>query len=157
TPVVDALVRETVATRVAVLLAAWAALLRRYSMNERIVIGLPLAGRTSPEAERTVGYLSNTIVAVEDFSSQTTFRDQVRSALRHVAEGLEHGRLPFQDIVEVAGLRRDGNAPLYQAMFGPQNTIDELSRLDGAALTRLRVHNGTAKCDLTLLVESRDD
>jgi amino acid adenylation domain-containing protein len=155
---VDRLVRETAATSFAIMLAAFAALLRRYSINESISIGLPIAGRTSPDAERTLGYLSNTVVLIEDYGESTTFRMAIVSALRHVTEGLEHGRLPFQEIVRVVQARRDADPPLYQAMFGPQNTpVETALEVDGRPLRPVRIHNGTAKRDLTLLVEAEQD
>ncbi len=154
---VDALVTETGASRFAVMLAAFAALLRRYSTNERVSVGLPLAGRDRPGARETVGYLSNTVVVAEDYTGLTTFRESAASVLGHVMEGLEHGGLPFQDIVHVAEGRRDGTSPLYQAMFGPQNTpVEGELTVGGVPLTRLAVHNGTAKCDLTLLADAAD-
>ena len=150
----DALARQTSTTRFAAMLAGYAALLRRYSTNERIGVGLPIAGRTTPRAEATLGYLSNTIVAIEGFTGQTTFRDSVRSAFRHVVEGLEHGRLPFQDIAGIAPAARNAGSPLYEAMFGPQNTPVEITPTVGdMPLVRVHAHNGTAKCDLTLLVD----
>ncbi|GAA2139291.1 hypothetical protein GCM10009760_21350 [Kitasatospora kazusensis] len=155
---VDRLVGKTAATPFSIMLAGFGALLHRYSLNERISIGLPIAGRDTADAERTFGYLSNTIVALEDYAESTTFRTAVASAFQHVVEGLEHGGLPFQDVVGLPGVRQSGNAPLYQVMFGPQNTpVESVPMLGGLPLTRLPVHNGTSKCDLTLLVEQVGD
>lgn len=152
---VDGLSAQLSVTRFSVMLAAFGALLHRYSTHDRVAIGLPVAGRHSPEAERTLGYLSNTVVTIEEITSQTTFRQLAADVLRHVADALEHGRLPFQEIVHAAQVPRDQNPPLYQAMFGPQNTtVGTIREINGHPLERIQVHNGTAKCDLTLSVET---
>lgn len=153
-PLVARLVKQTAASPFSITLAAFGALLHRYSLNERISIGLPLAGRATEEAERTFGYLSNTVVALEEYTEDTTFRHAVASAFQHVADGLQHGALPFQELVRLSGVRQEGDVPLYQAMFGPQNTpVETEPEIGGHRLTRLPVHNGTAKHELTLLVE----
>ncbi|MGW0532086.1 non-ribosomal peptide synthetase [Streptomyces sp. NPDC003032] len=152
--VVNRLVKQTAASPFSITLAAFGVLLHRYSLNERVSIGLPLAGRGTADAERTFGYLSNTVVVLEEYTEGTTFRTAVASAFQHVADGLEHGRLPFQELVQLSGVRQEGAVPLYQAMFGPQNTpVETTPTIGGRPLTRLAVHNGTAKCELTLLVE----
>ncbi|WP_158684939.1 non-ribosomal peptide synthetase [Streptomyces sp. LaPpAH-108] len=157
-PTVSQLVELTAASPFSIMLAAFGVLLHRYSLNERISIGLPLAGRLTADAEHTFGYLSNTVVALEDYAEDTTFRDAVASAFQHVADGIEHGRLPFQELVRLSGKRQEGAVPLYEAMFGPQNTPVETSHtIGGHSLTRINVHNGTAKNELTLLVEQRAD
>ncbi|MGW1204587.1 non-ribosomal peptide synthetase [Streptomyces cyaneofuscatus] len=157
-PVVHRIVKETGASPFSIMLAAFGALLHRYSLNERISIGLPLAQRGTAEAERTFGYLSNTVVALEEYTEETTFRAAVASAFRHVAGGLEHGRLPLQELVRLPGVRQEGTASLYQAMFGPQNTLPAGARtIGGQPLTGLPVHNGTAKNELTLLVDQGAD
>ncbi|GAA0448526.1 hypothetical protein Aca07nite_72570 [Actinoplanes capillaceus] len=157
-PAVHELVTETAASPFSILLAAFGTILHRYTLNERISIGLPIAQRDTPESERVLGYLSNTIVALEHYTDETTFRDAVNSAFEHVAGGLQHGRLPYQEMVRLPGVRQDGAASLFQAMFGPQNTPIEAAPTIGEHVwTRLAVHNGTAKNELTLLVEQKPD
>lgn len=153
-PVVGRLASRTAATPSAVMLAGFGALLHRYSLNERVSIGLPIAGRSTADSELVLGYLSNTVVALEEYAEETTFRTAVASAFQHVAEGLEHGRLPFQELVRLSGVRQEGAVPLYQALFGPQNTLAESApTVSGLPLTRIPAHNGSAKCELTLLVD----
>ncbi|MFD8725751.1 amino acid adenylation domain-containing protein [Streptomyces sp. NPDC059629] len=152
-PVVHQLVKQNAASPFSIMLAAFGALLHRYSLNERVSIAVPIAGRGTADAERVFGYLSNTIVALEEYPEGITFRTAVASAFQHVADGIEHGRLPYQELVDLSGVREEGSVSLYQAMFGPQNTlVDTTHRLGSQPLTRLAVHNGAAKCDLTLLV-----
>ncbi|MGB7921863.1 MAG: condensation domain-containing protein, partial [Pyrinomonadaceae bacterium] len=89
------------------LLAAFQTLLARYSGQDDIVIGTPIAGRTRAEVEPLIGFFVNTLVLRSDLTGDPTFRD----ALRHVREvclgAYAHQDLPFEKLVEELQPQRD--------------------------------------------------
>ena len=105
-----------------VLLAAFQTLLARYSGEERIVVGTPVAGRNRQETEGIIGFFINTLVMATDLSGNLTVRELLKR-VREVAIGaFMHQELPFEKLVEEVQPERDLNRqPLFQVMFVFQN------------------------------------
>jgi non-ribosomal peptide synthetase component F len=109
-----------------VLLAAFQALLGRYSGQADFAVGTPVAGRTRAEVEGLIGFFVNTLVARADLAGGPTFRELVGRVRRDALAALDHQDLPFERLV--ADLRPDrdpaGN-PLFQVLFALQNVPAE--------------------------------
>lgn len=114
------------------LLAAFQTLLMRYSGQEDIVVGTPVAGRTRVELEGLIGLFANTLALRTDLSGNPTFR-QVLQRVREVClDAYEHQDLPFEKLVEVLQPARSlSYAPLFQVFFILQNTPEERLHLEG--------------------------
>jgi non-ribosomal peptide synthetase component F len=102
----------------AVLLAALQAVLLRYTGQDDLVIGVPVAGRDRQETHGLVGYFINTLpvrcVAIEGAS----FADMVREASAATLAALDHALLPIEEVVAASGVARVSNAnPLFQVLF----------------------------------------
>ena len=104
------------------LLAAFKALLARYTGSHDIVVGTPIANRVRVELEGLVGFFANTLVLRTDLSGKPTFRELVRR-VRDVALGaFEHQDVPFEKLVEELHPERTlGHNPLFQVTFVLQN------------------------------------
>jgi amino acid adenylation domain-containing protein/FkbH-like protein len=133
------------------LLAAFKALLSRYSGEEDIVVGTPIANRNRVETEGLIGFFVNTLVMRTDLSSDPTFTEALRR-VREVALGAyAHQDLPFEKLVEWLEPERSlSHTPLFQVMFVMQNAEAETLRLTGLNVHRMRVETGSEKFDLTL-------
>jgi amino acid adenylation domain-containing protein len=136
------------------MLAAFQALLYRYSGQEDISVGSPVAGRNRAELEGLIGFFVNTLVLRTDLGGNPTF-EELLGRVREVALGAyEHQDVPFERLVEELQPERElSRNPLFQVMFEVQNATDDAVSLPGLALSPLGVENKTAKFDLTLLVE----
>jgi amino acid adenylation domain-containing protein len=155
---VQALSRREGATPFMTLLAAWQLLLARYSGQDDVSVGAPVAGRTRMETEGLIGFFVNTLVLRADLSGAPSFR-QLLGRVREATLGAhQHQDVPFEKLVEeLAPGRSMGQAPLFQVLFVLQNNARELLRLGDLAAEPMAADAESAKFDLTLsLMETED-
>jgi len=137
-----------------VLLAALQILLRRYSGQEDILIGSPVAGRTRVETEPLIGFFLNTLVLRGDLSGDPTFHELLKRIRKVAVDAYAHQELPFEKLVDALQPARDlSRSPLFQVMFVLQNEPLRPLELTGLKLTPQPLHSGTAKFDLMLSME----
>ncbi|MCA1566202.1 MAG: FkbM family methyltransferase, partial [Acidobacteria bacterium] len=153
-PLADALKelsRKESVTLFMTLLAAFKVLLSRYSGQEDIVVGTPIAGRNRIEIENLVGFFVNTLVLRTDLSGNPTFQELL-SRVRETALGaVAHQDLPFEKLVEELQPTRDlDRSPLFQVMFALQNATTNSYELSDLTLNPVAADTGTAKFDLEL-------
>ena len=134
-----------------ILLAAFQALLCRYSGQDDIVVGSNIAGRNRKEIEGLIGFFINNLVLRTDLSGNPTFR-QLLGRVRDVClNAYAHQDLPFDLLVEELQPDRSlSHNPLFQVMFNLQNMPASNLELPGLTLTPLNVHTQTSRFDLTL-------
>jgi len=151
TEALKALSQQEGVTLFMTLLAAFQTLLYRYSGQEDIIVGTPIAGRNQVKTDGLIGFFVNTLVMRTDLSGKPSFR-QLLAQVREVALGAyAHQNLPFEKLVEKLQPERNlSRSPLFQVMFAFQNTPGQPWELPGLTITPLEVHSGTSKFDLTL-------
>ncbi len=139
------------------MLAAFKTLLYRYTGNEDIVVGSPIANRNRAEIEGLIGFFVNTLVLRSQLDGNLSF-EELLSRVREVALGAySHQDLPFDVLVEELQPQRSlSYTPLFQVMFVLQNAPMSEIELSGLNLSLLENDNGTAKFDLTLFMEETD-
>jgi amino acid adenylation domain-containing protein len=114
--------RDTDVTLFMSLLAVFQLLLARYSGQDRIVVGTPVAGRNRKETEGLIGFFVNTLVMVTDLSGNPTARMLLRRVREAAIGAFMHQDLPFEKLVEEIQPERDlSRQPLFQVMFTFQN------------------------------------
>ncbi|MDB9391496.1 non-ribosomal peptide synthase/polyketide synthase [Microcystis aeruginosa] len=149
------LTQEQGVTLFMTLLTAYAVLLYRYTEQEDILIGTPIANRNRSEIEGLIGFFVNTLVLRIDLSGKPNF-NQLLGRVREMAmDAYAHQDLPFEMLVEVLQPERDlSHAPLFQVDFLLQNSPPSPLELTGLTATPLTTENETAKFDLTLAMEN---
>jgi amino acid adenylation domain-containing protein len=151
---VTALARRHEATPFMVLLATWQLLLSRYSGQQDVCVGSPVAGRTRPELEGLIGFFVNTLVFRARLSPELPFRELLAQVKVAALGAFEHQDVPFEKLVEVLQPARDpSRAPLFQVTFTLQNTPPVRLELPGLTLGMLETELETVKFDLSLLLE----
>ncbi|MFN6500470.1 MAG: amino acid adenylation domain-containing protein [Nostoc sp. DedQUE01] len=135
------------------LLAAFGTILHRYSGQEDILIGSPIAGRNRSEIEGLIGFFINTVVLRTDFSGNPSFRS-VLSRVRQMALGAyAHQDMPFEKLVEELQPERDTSRnPLFQVWFNMLNLRDIQLEIPGVAVEPIPMLETASKFDLTLYV-----
>ncbi|HEX8129403.1 MAG TPA: amino acid adenylation domain-containing protein, partial [Pyrinomonadaceae bacterium] len=133
------------------LLTAFQALLSRYTGEDDIVVGTPIAGRHRRELETLIGFFVNTLVIRTDTSNDPTFRELLRRVQKVTREAFAHQEVPFEKIVEALQPERSlSHDPLFQVMFSVQSMPEEALELHGLTVSALDVDSGTTKFDLSL-------
>ncbi len=153
-----ALCRREGVTLYMALLAAFNVLLYRYTRQEDILIGAPVAGRHAAEVEPLIGFFVNNLVLRTDLSGAPSFRELLGRVRRVMLEAFEHQRIPFDKLVEVLQPERDlSRLPFFQVLFNLHNASIKELQLDGLKLERYRFETTTARYDLTLEVWERPE
>ena len=151
TQALKALSRQHNVTLFMTLLAVFQILLQRYSGQDDIVVGSPIANRNRTELESLIGFFVNTLVLRSDLTGNPTV-GQLLARVREVALGAyAHQDLPFERLVEELNPERDrSHAPLFQVMFVLQNAPVRKREFSGLSLDVMPIETGTAKFDLLL-------
>ena len=146
-----ALSRESGTTLFMTLLTAFAVLLARYSSQEDIVIGSPVANRNRGEIESLIGFFVNTLALRIPLQGDPVFQDLLTRVRQVALDAYAHQDVPFEQIVEALQPERNlSHNPLFQVMFVLQNAPMENLELAGLSSTLLERETVTAKFDLTL-------
>ena len=155
---VRALGRQEDATLFMTVLAAFQVLLHRYSGQNDIAVGCPVAGRTRAETEDLIGLFVNTLVLRGDLSGSPSFRELLRRTRRTAIDAYAHQELPFERVVEALDAGREpGRPPLFRVMFSLQNTPAPTIHSPDLSLTPLATPSGASKFDLTLFANERPE
>jgi amino acid adenylation domain-containing protein len=150
---VNALSRQESATLFMSLLAAFNVLLSRYSNQEDICVGTPIANRTRAEVESLIGFFVNTLVMRTDLSGGPSFRELLRRVREKSLQAYAHQDMPFEMLVEAIQPERNlSHTPLFQVMFVLDNAPMQPVRLPDVTLSPVTTDAGTATFDLTLSV-----
>ncbi len=139
------------------LLAAFALLLSRYSRQNDIVIGSPIANRNRQEIEPLIGLFINTLVLRVDLENNPTFSELLERVQQMSLDAYAHQDLPFEQLVEALQPQRSlSHHPLFQVMFVLHNAPTPTLELPELTLTPLERERTVAKFDLTLSMSETD-
>ncbi|MBW4563379.1 MAG: amino acid adenylation domain-containing protein [Mojavia pulchra JT2-VF2] len=136
------------------LLAVFKTLLYRYTGQEDILVGSPIANRQRPELEGLMGFFVNTLVLRTDLSGNPTFRQLLARVREVTLEADAHQDVPFEKLVEALQPERElSRNPLFQVAFAIAPPMPGLTPPWSYSL--LDMDTGTAKFDLTLTLQER--
>lgn len=135
------------------LLAAFKALLQRWTAQTDIAIGTPMSGRGRIETENLIGFFVNTLVLRTDLSGDPTFVELLQRVRETALEAYEHQDLPFEKLVEELHPQRSrSKVPLVNVVFAWEHPPEQACVLRGLQVELLDVDTGTSKFDLTWVV-----
>lgn len=137
------------------------ALLHRYTGQNDIVTGTPVAGREHPELENQLGLYLNTLVLRSQIKKNDSFIDLVQAQKQILLGAYEHQNYPFDALIDKLNLKRDtSRSALFDVLVILQNQ-EQLHNINNEQLTSVEVHdydlkNKTSKFDLTLAFKEKD-
>jgi amino acid adenylation domain-containing protein len=133
------------------LLAAFQVLLFRYTGQEDIVVGTPIAGRTHRQTEELIGFFVNTLVLRTNLSGNPSFRDLLKRIREVALDAYAHQDVPFERLVEELQPKRDlSHNPLFQVLFVLQDASAEILDISELYVRSFPVEKATVQFDLTL-------
>ena len=139
------------------LLAAFELLLHRWSGQDDLAVGSPIANRTHPQTEGLIGFFVNTLVLRSRFDGRRSFAQMLDDTRQTALSAYAHQDLPFDYLVEqINPARSMGHAPLFQVMFALQNAHQESLELGGVRLSLEPPAHPIAKSDLSLSIVEQD-
>ncbi|MDK8179896.1 non-ribosomal peptide synthetase [Paenibacillus sp. UMB4589-SE434] len=148
------LAAENGSTLYMVLLTAYTALLHKYTGQEDIIVGSPIAGRNHPDVEPLLGMFVNTLAIRNYPTSEKTFLELLSEVKDSTLGAFEHQDYPFESIVEKVHTSRDlSRNPLFDTMFSLENTERENIEFDGLQIQPYPHQHTIAKFDLTFHAE----
>ena len=143
--------QSTNTTLFVTLLTAFQVLLHRYTGQETIPVGIPVANREQTELKNLIGMCLNTLVIRADFADNPAFTSILNVVQQKTLEALSHQTLPFEKLVSELRPTRDlSYHPLFQVMHVHQQDVDAIFQLPGLDVDPIFVDGGVAKFDLTL-------
>ncbi|CAB3771809.1 condensation domain-containing protein [Paraburkholderia humisilvae] len=157
----DALARAGQATLFMVLLAAFDAVLYRYSGAQDIVVAVPVAGRDRPETEGLIGFFVNTLAMRASVKGAQPFAALLRAVRDDSIDAQGNADVPFDRVVAaLRTVRRDaassagstplGGTPLAQIKFVMHDALDVERELDGVRATLTNADASDARFELAL-------
>jgi len=148
-----ALGRQEGVTLFMAMLAAFKVLLYRYTSQDDLIVGTPIANRNRVETEGLIGFFVNALVLRTDLSGNPSFRELLRRVRQVCLGAYSHQDLPFDRLVEELHLKRDlSRNPLFQVTFVLLNAPLRPLELPGLTLGPVEGDNETAHFDLTLQI-----
>ncbi len=149
-----ALARREKVTIFVVMLAAYNALLRRFTRSEDIVVACPVTTRRRDELGALIGFFVNTLPLRTRFSSDVTFEDLVKTVNSGLLDADAHVDLPFQELVRaVAPERASHMTPLFQTMFTFDDLTDMTHTAGGLEIRPRHARHDAALTDLVFACE----
>ncbi|MEU6432657.1 amino acid adenylation domain-containing protein, partial [Microbispora sp. NPDC046973] len=116
------------------LLTAYTVLLSKYTRQDDIIVGTPVANRNHGQTENLIGFFVNTLALRTDLSGDPTFTEVLNQVRATALDAYTHQDLPFEQLVDELGVTRDrSRTPLFQALFN--YTTDESRGGQGGSRT----------------------
>ncbi|ACC81024.1 non-ribosomal peptide synthetase [Nostoc punctiforme] len=140
------------------LLATLSILLARYSRQNDLCIGSPIANRTHSQTESLIGFFVNTLVLRNQIQPEQSFIEFLQQTRQTCLDAYSHQDIPFEVLVEKLQPERSMSYnPLFQVMFALENNESPDLSLPGLEIEWLGVKGAIAKFDLTLIVMEYDN
>jgi amino acid adenylation domain-containing protein len=138
------------------LLAAFQVLLHRYSGQDDVVVGSPIANRRRTEFESLIGFFVNTLVLRSNLSGDPTFQELLGRVREACLDAYAHQDLPFEKLVQELQPERDQSRnPLFQVMFVLQNATRPFAGTAGLRIEPIEFEMTRSLFDLSLFLRER--
>jgi amino acid adenylation domain-containing protein len=157
------MLNKTGVTLYMVLLSIYTILLSKWSGQEDIIVGAPIAGRRHFDLEKLIGMFVNSLVMRNFPTGGKTFYQFLEDVKERTLGAYENQEYPFEDIVEKLSIQRDtGRNPIFNVVFNFFDNRENLDKKDFSALeknegNRYTYHNKSTKFDLILRAMDRGD
>lgn len=134
-----------------VMLAAYNILLYKYTEQEDIIVGSPVAGRRYADTENLIGMFVNTLAMRNHPRNNMTIRTFLEEVKKNAINAYENQDYPFEELVEKLNIKRDlGRNPIFDTMFSLQHEEEEKISLNSVKFLPHPFDTKTSKFDISL-------
>jgi amino acid adenylation domain-containing protein len=142
-----------------VLLAGLSLLVHRWSGQEDVMLGSPLAGRQQQESEGILGVFLNLLPMRVRLAGRPTFADLLRRARQTALDAFSHQEVSFEQLIEAMGLKREeSHYPIFQATLNVMNFPSMGGEIPGGTeVERIEMGESGSKYDFTLYGTETDE
>jgi amino acid adenylation domain-containing protein len=141
-----------------VLLTVYFVLLHRYSQEQDLVVGTPVANRNQHELEPLIGFFVNTLVLRVSIEPHLSFRELLQQVKTTLLAAFEHQDCPFEQIVDQLRPERSlSYSPVIQTLFSYQNAPEQAFKLPGVDIRHLQLQRNNAQFDLALMASENEN
>lgn len=152
------LARQHNVTLFILLQSAFALLIGRWSNESDVVIGTPVAGRIRPELEPLIGCFTHNLVLRTKLPSEASFSSYLAECKNNTLTAFSNQDIPFELMVDVVQPERSlSHTPLFQIMFGLQNSEKCSLQLEDAEVTPIVRKEKSVKFELDLSVSEEEN
>ena len=137
-------------------ISAFYILLYKYTGQEEITLGSPMANRNRNEMKRMIGMFVNNIVTKANIQPEKTFKEFLNEIKEQILDDLSYQPYPFDELVKKLGITMDNSRnPLFDVMFTYQNKEENILQIDGKDVSILEIYNNVAKFNLSLEIKPK--
>ncbi|ASZ13464.1 non-ribosomal peptide synthetase [Chitinophaga pendula] len=141
-----------------VLLGTYAILLSRYSGQEDIIVGTPVAGRSHADMQELMGMYVNTLPLKQAPNGNKTFREYVQEVKEGALKAFEHQDYPFEALLDDLEIKRDiSRNPLFDYMFSYRADNINTIQLSDLLLKYVTFEQHNSKMDISLEISAEED
>ncbi len=140
------------------LLVAVQLLISRYTLEETVTVGVPVAGRLLPELETQIGFYVNTLPFRVKIKPDEKTGEFLSRAAALLIRDFEHQLLPLDRIVELFGRKSEGYGNnLFDTLVILQNAGEQIFPLNGLDVMPVELSSERSIFDLSFIFRERDD
>lgn len=141
----------------ALLLALVRVLVFRYTGQEDLVIGSPIAGRIHPDLEGQIGFFVNTLALRDRVSAKESFSDLLTRVMAANSEAFDHQNYPFDRLVDELNIPRDlSRSPVFDLLVVLQNIEQASFNLNSAVIREFERFESVSKFDMDFMFTEQD-
>ncbi len=145
------LTKQTGTTMYMLLLGAYNVLLSKYTGQEDIVVGTPIAGRGHADLQEIIGMFINTLVMRNQPKGEISFAEFLKTVKEHALSAYENQDYQFEELIEKLDIEREmSRNPLFDVMFVLQNMEATELEIEGLSFKPYEYENRVSKFDMTL-------
>ncbi|ASS75397.1 hypothetical protein CIG75_10615 [Tumebacillus algifaecis] len=140
------------------LLAAYNVLMYKYTGQEDIIVGSPIAGRRHADLDNVIGMFVNTLAMRNYLTGTKTFRTFLDEVKEHAAKAIDNQDYQFEDLIDKLNLRRDQSRnPLFDTMFVLQNMHSGEADTGSLKFEPYQLGSKVSKFDLNMTASNTDE
>lgn len=149
---------QTNSTLFMLLFSIFNVLMSRYSGQDRILIGVPIAGRRSQELEELIGVFVNMLAVQTEIDEECSLREFIQDVKDEMLKAYDNQEYPFEELVHDLNVNRDPcRNPLIDVVFVMQSEDDFQVQLDQIQIEKVAFQNHMSKYDLQCSAFLKED